>query len=118
MTGYIGKSVLRGEDERLLKGKGTFTDDIQPAHALFAAFVRSPHAHARINTIDVTQAADAPGVRLILTAAEWGAAGLGRFALYRTGGFQRWRAVARSTETGVRPRQGLSRGRHRRRGHC
>ena len=77
MTGYIGKSVLRGEDERLLKGKGTFTDDIQPADAVFAAFVRSPHAHARINAIDITHAKDAPGVLLVLTGVEWEAAGLG-----------------------------------------
>ena len=77
MSDYIGKSILRGEDERFLKGKGTFTDDIQPADAVFAAFVRSPHAHARILAIDVAAAKHARGVLRVLTATDWAAAGLG-----------------------------------------
>ena len=77
MNGYIGKSVLRGEDDRLLKGKGTFTDDIRSADAVFAAFARSPHAHARIVSIDTTQAKEMLGVLCVLTAADWSAAGLG-----------------------------------------
>ena len=78
MSTYIGKSVLRGEDDRLLKGKGTFTDDIQPADGVFAAFVRSPHAHGRIVGIDVSAATNAPGVLRVLTATDWAAAGLGQ----------------------------------------
>lgn len=77
MSSYIGQSILRGEDLRFLKGKGRFTDDIQPANGVFAAFLRSPHAHARIISVDTTAAKNTPGVLCVLSAADWVAAGLG-----------------------------------------
>ncbi len=49
---YIGKPLTRGEDARLLRGLGRFTDDIHLPGVLHAGFVRSPHAHARIVGID------------------------------------------------------------------
>ena len=55
----IGVSVLRKEDRRFLIGKGTYTDDINIAGQTYAIFVRSPHAHATINSIDTAAAAAA-----------------------------------------------------------
>jgi carbon-monoxide dehydrogenase large subunit len=60
---YVGAAVPRREDRRLLVGRGRYADDIRPAGTLAAAFVRSPHAHARIVSIDT---GGAPGA---LTAA-------------------------------------------------
>ena len=65
----VGQSVLRKEDDALIRGKGRYTDDHSPAPALHALMLRSPHAHAKF-TIDVTRARGMPGVALILTAAE------------------------------------------------
>lgn len=52
MIRYIGARVLRREDPRILAGRGWYVDDVRPAGALVAAFVRSPHAHARILSVD------------------------------------------------------------------
>src|SRR6201991_1623876 len=65
----MGQSVLRKEDDALIRGKGRYTDDLAPSASLHALMLRSPHAHARF-TIDATQARALPGVALILTAAE------------------------------------------------
>ncbi len=65
----VGQSVLRKEDDALIRGKGRYTDDHSPAPALHALMLRSPHAHAKF-TINVTKARGMPGVALILTAAE------------------------------------------------
>jgi carbon-monoxide dehydrogenase large subunit len=59
---YVGQSVPRKEDARLLTGKGRYTDNFVVAGMLHAVIVRSPVAHARINRVDVSQAAKAPGV--------------------------------------------------------
>jgi carbon-monoxide dehydrogenase large subunit len=59
---YIGESVLRKEDERFLTGTGQYTDDIQLNNMVYAYFVRSPHAHATIKSINKTDALAAPGV--------------------------------------------------------
>ncbi len=59
---YIGESVLRKEDERFLTGAGQYTDDISLTNMVYAYFVRSPHAHAQIKSIDKTAALAAPGV--------------------------------------------------------
>src|SRR6476661_8505055 len=68
VTRYIGKPVRRVEDLRLITGNGRYTDDIgEGTGALEAAFVRSPHAHARIGEIDVIDALDVPGVMAIYT---------------------------------------------------
>ena len=49
MDDLIGKPILRVEDERLLTGNGSFTDDLRFEGELFACFVRTPYAHARIS---------------------------------------------------------------------
>ncbi len=77
MTSLIGVSVLRMEDERLLTGRGRFADDLALPGQLFAAILRSPHAHARIAAIDASNAAAAPGVCAVLTGRDWAADGLG-----------------------------------------
>ncbi len=68
-TRWFGAPVQRLEDERLLRGKGRFTDDIGEG-ALECCFVRSPYAHARITSIDVGAARVMPGVVAVYTAAD------------------------------------------------
>ena len=58
----IGASVRRKEDYRFLTGGGQYTDDITLANQSYAVFVRSPHAHAKINSINTAAARAAPGV--------------------------------------------------------
>ncbi len=65
-TKLFGEPVRRREDARLIIGKGRYLDDIG-SHALAAAFVRSPHAHARITDIDVEGALDVDGLVAIYT---------------------------------------------------
>jgi len=67
----------RTEDDRLLRGQGRYTADIAAAGALEAVFLRAPHAHARILSLDATDARAMPGVALVLTGADMLAAGLG-----------------------------------------
>ena len=74
---YVGQRLRRREDDKFLKGRGRFVDDIEPAGTAHITFVRSPHAHARIRGIDPAAAAALPGVLKVLTAADWQAAGLG-----------------------------------------
>ena len=63
----VGQSVLRKEDDALIRGKGRYTDDHSPQPALHALMLRSPHAHAKF-TIDVAKARGMPGVATVLTA--------------------------------------------------
>jgi carbon-monoxide dehydrogenase large subunit len=70
VTRYAGTRVARVEDTRLLTGHGTYVDDIVRPGMLHACFVRSPFAHARINSIDVSAALALPGVHAVLTAAD------------------------------------------------
>ena len=63
----VGQSVLRKEDDALIRGKGRYTDDLAPQASLHALVVRSPHAHATF-TLDATKARGLPGVALILTS--------------------------------------------------
>jgi CO/xanthine dehydrogenase Mo-binding subunit len=70
---YIGQSLSRVEDQRLLRGQGRYTDDIDLPRQLEVAFVRSVHANARIRSIDTSDAVAAPGVRLVLTGEDLGA---------------------------------------------
>src|SRR5579862_1786181 len=65
----VGQSVLRKEDDALIRGQGRYTDDFAPSQALQALVLRSPHAHATF-TIDTERAKALPGVALILTAAD------------------------------------------------
>ena len=67
----VGQSVLRKEDDALIRGKGRYTDDLAPQPAMHALMLRSPHAHAKF-TIDASRARALPGVALILTAADIG----------------------------------------------
>jgi len=72
----IGKPVRRKEDARLLTGAGRFGDDVNLPGQAHAAFVRSPHAHARIGAIDIAAALGVPGVLAVLTGADAAADGL------------------------------------------
>ena len=69
-SGYVGRSVLRREDRRLLTGRGVFVGDLKLPGMLHAAIVRSPMAHARIISVDMSAAAAIPGVVLTVTGAE------------------------------------------------
>lgn len=75
----IGQPVRRKEDARLLTGAGTFTDDISRPNQAWAAVLRSPHAHARIVSMDLTAAKAMPGVLAVLTGHDAAADGLGLF---------------------------------------
>ncbi len=77
MSEGIGKSVPRKEDGRFITGKGRYTDDIKQVGQSHAYFVRSPHAHADVVSIDVEEAFSAPGVIAVLTGADVTADGLG-----------------------------------------
>lgn len=76
----IGEPLKRFEDERLLTGSGRFTDDIILPGQAFAAFVRSPHAHADIRAIDSSAAKALPGVLGVWRADDLDAAGIGPLA--------------------------------------
>jgi aerobic carbon-monoxide dehydrogenase large subunit len=65
----VGQSVLRKEDDALIRGKGRYTDDHAPQASMHALVLRSPHAHATF-TINVTRARGLPGVGAILTAED------------------------------------------------
>ncbi|MEC7489010.1 MAG: xanthine dehydrogenase family protein molybdopterin-binding subunit [Pseudomonadota bacterium] len=67
---YIGRSVPRPNAPRLADGRGTFVDDIDLKRMVHAAYVRSPYAHARIKSIDVSGAKALPGVVSVVTPAE------------------------------------------------
>ncbi|HXC89383.1 MAG TPA: hypothetical protein VNV18_04385 [Stellaceae bacterium] len=73
----IGQPVRRFEDKRLLSGNGRFQNDKNLLGQLHAYVLRSPHAHARIRTIDLAAAKAAPGVALIMTGEDLVAAKLG-----------------------------------------
>lgn len=66
----LGQRVRRVEDGPLLRGQGRFVDDIRMPGVLHAAFLRSPHAHARLKRVDVTSARALTGVRAVFTYAE------------------------------------------------
>ncbi len=71
-TRWFGASIPRNEDPRLLRGKGSFVDDIDLPEQLHAGVLRSTHARARILNIDVSAARELPGVHLVLTASDLG----------------------------------------------
>ncbi len=66
----IGQPVPRTEDPRFLKGVGRYVGDMLPANLAHGVVLRSPHAHAKIKSIDTTQAKRAPGVLAVLTGAD------------------------------------------------
>lgn len=67
---HIGRSLSRTSARRTVAGRGRYTDDISLPRTVHAAFVRSPHAHARILKIDTAEAETMPGVVLIMTGGE------------------------------------------------
>jgi carbon-monoxide dehydrogenase large subunit len=67
---YIGRSVVRPQTARLLAGRGVYTDDIKLPRMTHVAFLRSPHAHARIVSIDTAAATAVPGVVAVVTGEE------------------------------------------------
>ncbi|MCV9997873.1 xanthine dehydrogenase family protein molybdopterin-binding subunit [Pararhizobium sp. YC-54] len=73
----IGASVARKEDKRFLTGKGRYTDDMSVPGMKYAFFVRSPYAHARIKSIDMSAAKDMPGVIGILEGKQLQADAIG-----------------------------------------
>ena len=73
----IGQSAPRVEDSRLLRGEGRFTDDLNLPGQAHAALVRSPHAHARVLSVETRDAVRAPGVLGVFTAPDLAADGVG-----------------------------------------
>ncbi|MBZ8132960.1 xanthine dehydrogenase family protein molybdopterin-binding subunit [Afifella sp. IM 167] len=73
----IGARVARKEDKRFITGKGRYVDDMAVPGMKHAAFVRSPHAHARIGSINAEAAKGMPGVIAVLTGGEMAADGIG-----------------------------------------
>ena len=69
-TPFVGRSILRKEDQRLLTGRGQFIADLALPSMLHAVFVRSPVAHARINAVDLSRAASSPGVVYALSGTD------------------------------------------------
>jgi carbon-monoxide dehydrogenase large subunit len=66
----IGASVVRKEDKRFITGKGRYVDDIKLVGLTYAQFIRSPHAHAKVKSIDASAALKMPGVIAILNGKE------------------------------------------------
>lgn len=74
--GVVGRSVSRKEDDRLLRGDGQFTDDVEPAHLLHMAVGRCPYPHARVLRIDAGPAQELEGVKHVLVGTDVRAATL------------------------------------------
>ena len=66
----IGAPVRRKEDQRFITGKGQYTDDINRPGQSYAVFVRSPHAHANLKAVDISEALKAPGCLAVYTGAD------------------------------------------------
>jgi aerobic carbon-monoxide dehydrogenase large subunit len=66
-TGWLGRSVRRKEDDRFIVGRGNYIEDIKLPRMLHMAILRSPYAHAKINSIDTTAASELPGVVVVVT---------------------------------------------------
>src|ERR671934_1148402 len=66
----FGKAIKRREDPRFITGRGQYVDDVKLPGMTYAAFVRSPHAHARIRAIDISQAKAHPGVVAVFTGKD------------------------------------------------
>src|SRR5712691_9928936 len=64
--------VRRNEDPRLLRGMGSYVDDIDPQGVLHAAILRGPYGHARFDSVDISAALALPGVRAVFTATDLG----------------------------------------------
>ena len=73
---FIGKSIKRVEDRRFVTGQGNYTDDIVIPNMTFAKIIRSPHAHAEIKSVDISNAEKMPGVVKIFTGQDIANAGM------------------------------------------
>jgi carbon-monoxide dehydrogenase large subunit len=93
----IGQPVPRFEDPRLIQGGGRYVADMAFPGMVFGFVLRSPHAHARIRSIDTTKAKAAPGVLAVLTGADYKTSGFGDLPV--PGGLKR-----RDGQPGYRPR--------------
>ena len=69
-TGHVGRELRRKEDPALITGQGRYVDDIALPAMLWASFVRSPEAHAKIVLIDTSAAAQRPGIRAVFTGQD------------------------------------------------
>ncbi len=78
----VGQGVPRFEDPRLIRGGGRYIDDITMPGLAHGVVLRSAHAHAKIRSIDVTAAKEAPGVLAVLTAADYKASGFGDLPMH------------------------------------
>src|SRR5216684_3498537 len=67
--GWLGRSVKRKEDDRFIVGRGNYIEDIRLPNMLYMAILRSPFAHAKINSIDTSRASELPGVVVVVTGA-------------------------------------------------
>jgi carbon-monoxide dehydrogenase large subunit len=103
----IGQPVPRTEDPRLLRGGGRYTDDMVLPRQAYGYILRSPHAHATINGIDVDAARAAPGVLCVLTGDDWHAAGFNDLPVLVQ------REKRDGSPMGRAPRKGLTRDRVR-----
>ncbi|HXQ45791.1 MAG TPA: molybdopterin cofactor-binding domain-containing protein, partial [Caulobacteraceae bacterium] len=77
MNAIIGQPIRRREDIRFITGRGRYTDDVNAAGQTYAAFARSPHARAKIRSIDKGSAKAVPGVIAVFTGADLAAGGIG-----------------------------------------
>ena len=77
MSEGIGARVKRKEDRRFITGKGRYTDDIRSENQAYAAFVRSPHAHAKVISVDTAAAEAMDGVIAVLTGPDLVGDGIG-----------------------------------------
>ena len=68
---FIGRTMPRFEDLRFVRGSGNYTDDVSLPEQSYAAFVRAPHAHARIVSVDMSAARRRPGVLAVLTGEDY-----------------------------------------------
>jgi carbon-monoxide dehydrogenase large subunit len=75
---YVGKRIARTEDDKLLKGQGSYVDDLHLPNMLQGAVLRSPHAHATIVSIDCTAARALKGVHAVYTHADLSGRARGR----------------------------------------
>ena len=75
-TKHVGQSLRRKEDPRLITGQGSYVDDISLPGQLWAAWVRSPEAHAKITSIDTSRALAHPNVAAVITAKDLETLGL------------------------------------------
>jgi len=67
---YVGRRIKRTEDPRLIRGLGQYVDDLRFADLQFVCILRSPHAHAQVNSLDVSKARAAPGVASVATVED------------------------------------------------